>query len=331
VRGFGAGFALLCAGCSGWQSAIDPAGPESRNLQHLLWLFFGVSAAVWVLVMLVLAVALMRRAAPSTAPLRPGSRGERGSAIAVSAAVAATAIVLVGLTVGSYRATSALGARGDEPLMVRLRGYQWWWEVTYLDPLPERVFVTANELHIPVGRAVTVDLVAADVIHSFWLPNLAGKQDLVPGRDNRISFTADRPGIYRGQCAEFCGLQHAHMSFFVIAEPPADFERWRSTQLQPAVAPMDTEQEAGQQLVTGKACAACHAVRGTGAVGTLAPDLTHVASRTYLAAGLLPMTRGSLAAWVADPQTIKPGNNMPAVPLSSDKLRSVSAYLASLK
>src|SRR5207237_227589 len=162
-------------------------------------------------------------------------------------------------------------------------------------------------------------------------PNLAGKQDLIPGRDNHITFRADRPGIFRGQCAEFCGLQHAHMSFFVIAESSADFENWRSLQLQPAAAPVDGEQEAGRQVVTGKACAACHGIRGTSAKGTLAPDLTHVVSRIYLGAGLLPTTRGSLAAWAADPQTIKPGNNMPAVPLTADELRAVSAYLASLK
>jgi cytochrome c oxidase subunit 2 len=166
---------------------------------------------------------------------------------------------------------------------------------------------------------------------SSWVPNLAGKQDLIPGRANRITLTATAPGIYRGQCAEFCGLQHAHMSLFVMAEPPDRFEAWRNAQLGRASEPATDEQRAGRDIVTGKPCAACHTVRGTSAAGMLGPDLTHLASRSYIAAGLLPTTRGSLAAWVADPQTIKPGNNMPMVPLTGDELRAVSAYLAHLK
>jgi cytochrome c oxidase subunit 2 len=212
-----------------------------------------------------------------------------------------------------------------------VRGYQWWWEVTYGDAQPARVFTTANEIHVPVGRRVSIELAAADVIHSFWVPNLAGKQDLISGRDNQIAFTADRAGIYRGQCAEFCGLQHAHMGLLVVAQSPDEFDVWRNAQLASATAPGDAEQQGGERVVTGKACAACHTIRGTAAAGTLGPDLTHLASRSYIAAGVLPMTRGSLAAWIADPQTIKPGNNMPMVPLTADELRAASAYLASLK
>ncbi|HEX3882113.1 MAG TPA: cytochrome c oxidase subunit II [Stellaceae bacterium] len=329
--GLGGSLLALCAGCRGWQSALDPQGPEARHLRHLIWLFTGVAALVWVLVMVVLFVAIRRRCLGSPEPVALTPPAERRATFAVGVASVATVIVLALLTAVSYRATGALGQDTEDAVNIRLRGYQWWWEATYLGPLSEATFVTANELHIPVGRPVTIDLSSDDVIHSFWVPNLAGKQDLIPGRDNRITITADHAGTYRGPCAEFCGLQHAHMSLFVIAEPPAEFDKWRDAQKQPAAAPGGDEQQAGQQIVTGTQCAACHTIRGTAAKGTVAPDLTHLASRFYLAAGELPMTRGSLAAWVADPQTIKPGNNMPQVPLTGDELRAVSAYLASLK
>jgi cytochrome c oxidase subunit 2 len=169
------------------------------------------------------------------------------------------------------------------------------------------------------------------VIHSFWVPNLAGKQDLVPGRPNELIIRAERAGIYRGQCAEFCGLQHAHMAFFVIAEEGPVFDDWVRLQHRNANSSPDAEVAAGQQAFLAKQCAACHAIRGTSADGKTGPDLTHVGGRKYIAAGLLETTRGSLAAWIADPQTLKPGNNMPMVPLNPEELRSISAYLASLK
>jgi len=169
------------------------------------------------------------------------------------------------------------------------------------------------------------------VIHSFWVPSLAGKLDLIPGRQNVLTFTASRPGLYRGQCAEFCGLQHAHMAVLVFAENEASFEAWRRAQIAPAAEPTDAETQAGRQVFVDKACSTCHTVRGTRAQGTLGPDLTHVASRATIAAGLLPTTRGSLGAWIADPQTLKPGNNMPMVSLTPDELTAVSAYMASLK
>jgi cytochrome c oxidase subunit II len=322
---------VLCGGCGGWQSAMDPQGPDAHHLRSLIWHFVIVGAVIWLMVMLVLAAALWRGRAPSAEPLPHNPNADRRSGIIVAGAVAATVLIIGVLTLESYLVTRDLAGSGADPIAIRLRGYQWWWEVIYLDPAPSRVFATANEIHVPVGRRVHVELAAADVIHSFWVPNLAGKQDLIPGRDNALDLTASNEGIYRGPCAEFCGLQHAHMSLFVMAEPPDQFEAWRNTQLSVGAAPGNDEQKAGQQVFTDKACAACHTVRGTTAAGTLGPDLTHLASRTYLAAGLLPITRGSIAAWVADPQTIKPGNNMPSVPLTGDELRAVSAYLATLK
>ena len=319
---------LLLAGCGGWQSATDPNGPVARDLHALNLLFITVCGLVWVVVIVVLAVGLLRRAPPTR---EAAAQAERRSTTVVGGAVVATVLIIAGLTLASYFATRSIASDNPHELVIRLRGYQWWWEVTYADERPDRVIRTANEIHIPVGRPVRFELGAADVIHSFWVPNLSGKQDMIPGRNNSIVLTADRPGSWRGQCAEFCGLQHAHMALLVVAEPEEEFERWRSAQLAEADAPETPEEEAGRRVVEGKACAACHTVRGTEAAGNLGPDLTHVAGRQYLAAGMLPTTRGAFAAWIADPQSVKPGNNMPMVPLSADELQAVSAYLARLR
>jgi cytochrome c oxidase subunit II len=326
MRRFALSLALLCAGCTGWQSALAPQGPQAAHLSWLLWSFIVICTIIWLLVMLVLVLALRRRAVPDGEPHR-----ERRAGVIVGLSVAASVLVIIVLTVMSYAATRGLSTAAGDPLVIRLRGYQWWWEITYVDTRPDRTLVTANEIHIPVGRPVRVELSAADVIHSFWVPNLAGKQDLIPGRSNDLTFIAGRLGVYRGQCAEFCGLQHAHMALLVIVEEQAAFDAWREVQLQAARLPETAEQEAGRAFFTSQPCGACHRVRGTSAAGTLGPDLTHVASRQTIAAGLLPTTRGSLAAWIADPQTIKPGNNMPMVPMTPEQLRAVSAWLAELK
>jgi cytochrome c oxidase subunit 2 len=316
---------LSCTACTGWQSALDPQGSVAQRLGALFWLFTGTAAIVWLLVMLMLAVALLRRARV------PQAVADRRSTLAVGSAVAATVLVITGLTLASYLTTRGTSEDPAEALTIRVRGFQWWWEVTYRDTSPARSFLTANEIHLPLGRPVRIELAAADVIHSFWVPNLAGKQDMIPGRDNVLAFTPRQPGIYRGQCAEFCGLQHAHMAILVVVEPPEAFERWRDAQIAEAAAPEAPELEAGRRVLESKPCGACHTVRGTQAAGTLGPDLTHLASRQYLAAGMLPMTRGALAAWVADPQGIKPGNTMPMVPLTAAELQAVSAYLVSLR
>lgn len=323
--------ALLCVACTGPQSALDPGGPQAHSLAWLIWVFTAICGAVWLAVMGMVAAALWRQGRAATDAAPPDAARENRMSVVVVAATLATVLIIAGLTILSFSATRTLYAEAGEPLLVRLRGYQWWWEVTYTDPRPDRFITSANEIRVPVGRPVRLELAAADVIHSFWVPQLGGKQDLIPGRDNILTFTVARPGIYRGQCAEFCGLQHAHMALVVIALPAEEFEAWRTAQLADAAAPLDEEQEQGRQVASGKACAACHTIRGTEAAGTLGPDLTHVAGRQTIAAGMLPTTRGSLAAWIADPQTIKPGNKMPMVPLSADELRAVSAYLAVLK
>jgi cytochrome c oxidase subunit 2 len=308
----------------GWQSALDPAGPGAESLHGLFWLFVGVCGIVWLLVVLTALIAVMRR--KKAAP--PHAEGR--ATVIVGSAVAATVVIITGFTLVSYGATRGISPNAPDALVIQVRAYQWWWQITYPDPQPSRSFVTANEIHIPVGRPVRVELSAEDVIHSFWVPNLAGKQDLIPGRENTLTLTASRAGTYRGQCAEFCGLQHAHMAFIVIAEPPAAFEDWRNAQNAASRAPQSDEERRGRDLIESQACASCHTVRGTQASGTLGPDLTHVASRQTIAAGMLPTTRGTLAAWIADPQTIKPGNNMPLVPLSAGDLQAVASYLATL-
>ena len=324
---------LACAGCDtrGWQSALDPQSNDADRLAGLMHDFTIVCVVVWVLVMAVLLLTLFRSRLVVVAAIQPGAVSQKRATVIVSAAVGATVIVITGLTLLSYLTTRALTADKPGALTVRLRGYQWWWEFAYLDGHPDQIITTANELHIPVGRRVRILLDAPDVIHSFWVPSLAGKKDLIPGRDNEITIVADRPGTYRGQCAEYCGLQHAHMAFLVVADPPDAFAAWQEDQRKLAADPLGEDAAAGLRLFLQKPCAACHTIRGTPASGTLGPDLTHVASRQFIAAGELPTTRGSLAAWIADPQTIKPGNNMPMIPLSGVELLDVSAYLASLR
>jgi cytochrome c oxidase subunit 2 len=335
VRFSGLASLALC-GCTragtGWQSALNPQGTQAIGLSRLIWSLIGVCALVWVVVMLVLAGALARRSrAPTRVIHTLDTHIERRMGHTVGSAVVLTAVIVLGLTLASFVLTRGLSASDPRALEIQVRGYQWWWEITYLHAQADQVFTTANEIHIPVGRTVHLQLRAADVIHSFWVPNLAGKKDLIPGRDNSLIFTAQRPGVYRGQCAEFCGLQHAHMALLVVVDPPEVYEQWRRAQLTPAANPSNPQEAAGQKVFTSKPCAACHSIQGTSAAATIGPDLTHVASRRYIASGLLQTTRGSLAAWIADPQTLKPGNNMPDVPLSATELQAVSAYLAGLK
>jgi len=318
------------AGCAGnWQSALDVYGTAATSLKQLIILIVAVCSMVWMLVMIALIAALWRRRDARAASPEPAR--ERRMAVAVIGAVVATVLIIGTFTVMSFIATRALNVAGQDDLTIRVRGLQWWWGLEYIDPDPSQRIETANEIHIPVGRNVRLKLEGLDVIHSFWVPSLAGKQDLVPGRPNELTIRAERAGVYRGQCAEFCGMQHAHMALLVIAEPQEDFDRWAAAQRQAATPPIDEEAAAGLQTFLAKPCAACHTVRGTAAAGTTGPDLTHISSRRTIAAGLFETTRGSLAAWIADPQTIKPGNNMPLVPLTPEELRAVSAYLASLK
>ena len=322
--------AALTSGCHGWQSALDPHGVQATALSHLILGMVTVCSIVFLLVVAVLLRTLLRSDTNEHGTEIDSVR-ERRMASLVAGAMVATLVVVIGLTVASFVATRRITASAPDALVIQVRGWQWWWEVTYPDARPDQQFSTANEIHVPVGRPVRIELAAADVIHSFWVPNLAGKQDMIPGRDNTLAFTADKPGVYRGQCAEFCGLQHAHMAILVIADEPEAFDAWRAAQLSDARPPSSSELEAGRKVFLARQCSACHAVRGTAAAASNGPDLTHVGGRRTIAAGLFETTRGSLAAWIADPQTLKPGNNMPMVDLNADELRAVSAYLESLR
>jgi cytochrome c oxidase subunit 2 len=216
---------------------------------------------------------------------------------------------------------------------VEVTGHQWWWSVRYLDgPHASDIFTTANEMHIPVGRPIVIKLKADDVIHSFWVPSLAGKKDLIPGRTALLTIRADEPGIYRGQCAEFCGLEHAMMGFLVVAEPQSQFDQWSAAQRQPAPEPADATAQRGKQVFQSSSCAMCHAISGADFAGAQhGPDLTHVASRQTLASGTLKNTREEMSAWIRNPQQFKPGTAMPATPLSQEDLDAIVAYLGELK
>lgn len=317
----------------GRHSALESAGPQAGHIEGLWWLMFWVCAAVFVLVMLALGGALTRSPQPGRGPFHSFTAEEKRRMTRwVGGAVGGTIVILFVLlvaSVGTGRAVASLSA--SRAPVVKITGHQWWWQVEYEDAVPGHRVTTANEIHIPAGEPVLFRLAASDVIHSFWVPNLHGKRDLIPGRDNEIWLQADRPGVYRGICAEFCGAQHAHMGLLVIAEPREKYEAWYQSQLQPAALPLTAQQQRGRQLVETLPCALCHNVQGTQASGRTAPDLTHLASRRTLAAGTLPNSRGNLAGWILDPQTIKPGNHMPANSMPSEDLQALLAYLEMLK
>jgi cytochrome c oxidase subunit 2 len=322
---------LPLAGCQGWQSALDTHGPAARTLADMFWIFTAVLATVWVLTMGALLLALRKRRVAGADPLATNPATERRMTIVVSTGIGLTLLTVLALTGISYGGQRVLYSHKDGALTLLVTGRQWWWQVTYEDPQPNRVFTTANEIHIPVGEPVLIKLESADVIHSFWIPNLTGKMDAITGRQNQIQIQADRPGVYRGQCAEFCGLQHAHMGMLVIAESKEDFERWRNNQIASAKPPADPERQRGMEIFLSKPCVMCHQIRGTDAGGKIAPDLTHVGSRRYIAAGTLETTRGNIAAWIVDPHGIKPGVNMPTIQLEPDEVQPLASYLEGLR
>jgi cytochrome c oxidase subunit II len=311
---------------SNLQSILHPAGIQAAHVSHLWWVMFWICAAVWAAVAMAALIAIVRgRRGSSTA-----TDVEIGRSIGIAGGL--TLVALVGLLFASVATGRALDRlRSPQALRLQVTASQWWWDIQYDNPIPSLRVTTANEIHVPVGQAIRIDLLSTDVIHSLWIPNLQGKIDLVPGRRNELWLRADVPGVYRGQCAEFCGLQHARMALVVVAEPADDFERWLAGNRAPAPAPATPEQQRGKDVVERGPCAMCHTIAGTLAGGRTAPDLTHLASRRTLGAGTLPNTRGHLAGWIADPQNLKPGNRMPASGLTSDELQAVVAYLESLK
>jgi cytochrome c oxidase subunit 2 len=239
---------------------------------------------------------------------------------------------LVALAIASFFTDRSIaGTAAHEKLSITVTGNQWWWDVTYNSNDASKTLRTANELHVPVGVPTRIILRSNDVIHSFWLPSLAGKQDLIPGRETDITIVPEKVGIYRGQCAEFCGAQHAHMAFVVNVESYPDFIKWWDRQLQNAPAPGTPLTQAGYNYVAQHECSMCHNISGTPVGGRVGPDLTHLASRRTLAAGTMPMNTGNLYGWVADPQSLKPGTKMPTTGIEPNDLHAVVAYLETLK
>jgi|SRR5215213_5087783 len=328
---FTAGLVLWLTGCSGQQSALNPQGPHAEHLANLFWVFTAVCSAIWLAVMIVLVIGLARRAPARLDPLQLDRGRERRSVIMVSGTVVGTLLTVIALTALSFVSQRRLFAPDKPAITIKVTGLQWWWDVRYETDSPDQIVTTANEIYVPVGKPVAVKLTATDVIHSFWVPSLMGKLDLIPGQENELQFTASRPGIYRGQCAEFCGWQHAHMGLVVVALPVPMFQTWLSSQSLPAAEPEDPARKKGQEIFVSKACFMCHTVRGTSAGSRVGPDLTHFASRQTIASATLPMSRGNIAAWVLDPQGIKPGVNMPNVPLTPDELESLVSYLEGLR
>jgi cytochrome c oxidase subunit II len=320
---------LLMAGCSGPQSALDPRGPQAARIASEWWLFFWVCTAVFLAVagVLLYAVARARRGQPTDAPELEGT----GTAFVAGGAILTVLILFVFLVYSASTGRAITTFPADNPLTIEVIGHQWWWEVRYLDPDPSLLVTTANEIHIPVGQPVLFRVTARDVIHSFWVPNLHGKIDLIPGQDNTIWLQADEAGVFRGQCAEFCGLQHALMAFLVVAQPPEEFTSWLEQQRQPAATPTEPIFERGQEVFLRSQCVLCHTVRGTGAFSQVGPDLTHIGGRRTLAAATIPNTPGSMAAWIVDPQHIKPGTLMPATILPPEDLQVLLTYLESLR
>jgi cytochrome c oxidase subunit 2 len=317
------------------QDALHTAGPQADHIGSLWNFTLALCTVVFVLVLGASLYALWRApkgtpsAAPDTSSLAQPERRIHRNIIWAVAVSTVGLLALLGADVFTSRAIAQMPLK--DAVNIQLVGHQWWWEAHYKDDDPSREFTTANELHIPVGRPVVITLVSNDVIHSLWVPNLHGKKDLIPGRTAILRLRADKPGVYRGQCAEFCGLEHAMMALQVSAEPPAQYEAWAAGQRQPAPAPATEQQQRGQQVFLGTTCVMCHTIAGTTAQARLGPDLSHLASRRTIAAGMLPNNRGHLAGWIADPQSLKPGVNMPANALPADDLQALLAYLETLK
>ena len=315
--------AALRQSLAGWPPpALDPAGRFAGPVHTVSWVLFGMGAAVLAIVVVALGLALF-------GPRRWRSRLGGGRLIWIGG-LAFPVVVLSALLIYGLSVTRQLNeAPRPGELRIRVTGEMWWWRVAYLDAQGREALQDANEVHIPAGRPVVFELESEDVIHSFWVPRLGGKKDMIPGRRNILRLQADEPGVFGGQCAEYCGGPHALMGLVVVAHDPADFEAWRAARERPAAPVADAR---GAQVFAEAGCGACHTVRGTAANGLAGPDLTHVGSRRSLGAGILPNNPGTLAGWIANSQAIKPGNRMPAYPvLPGQDLRSLSAYLAGLR
>jgi cytochrome c oxidase subunit 2 len=311
-------------GCTGVQSALSPAGDEATRISALFWWMAGGALVIWAAVVL-LALYYGRRR-----PAGPSQRRDR--LLIVGGGVAVPVVVLSVLLLYGLSMIPPLVARAPEgSLQVDVLGEQWWWRVRYQHPSGSRVEL-ANEIRLPVGEPVQFRLESHNVIHSFWVPSLGGKMDMIPGRTTFLTLRPTRTGVYRGVCAEYCGASHALMAFYVEVMEKEAFARWLDGQAAPARPPETVRAARGSELFLSNGCGACHYVAGTPATGRLGPDLTHVASRHSLAAGIMPNSPGTFLRWVAEPEHFKPGAHMPRFGmLSQDDLDALAAYLAELR
>ena len=320
---------------------LAPAGPASRQIADLGWFVLVTFAVVSVVMWAVVLWVATRRTGSFTqhAPWNAGG----GTGWIVIGGLGIPAVVFGVILVMGLRVMSAVPTNGggphaghaameaEPPATIRVIGHQWWWEVQYLSADASRQVTTANEIHIPAGRSVDIELISRDVIHSFWVPQLHGKVDLVPGLVNRIRIQADRPGLYQGECAEFCGPQHAHMLLLVAAEPAPDYDAWLASQRASSTEPATAQARLGAQVFMTRQCVLCHTIRGTGARGLVGPDLTHIGSRRGIAANALWNNTSNLAAWVTHAQSLKPGAQMPNITaMSGEELLALVAYLQQL-
>jgi cytochrome c oxidase subunit II len=308
-------------------------GPRANPVTALGWGMLAISLLVILIVaaLVLLGIWRNRRLTRIGSDARPIVERPAGGLSMIWIGTAVSFVVLLGSAVWSFATLGAIALRDDNaPFGIEVKGHQWWWEVRYVGKDAARIFTTANEIHIPLGQSVPVRLIGEDVIHSFWVPALGGKTDVIPGQQNITSLEATRPGVYRGQCTEYCGEQHAHMAFLVVAEPPEQFKQWWDRQLEGAGDPGSRPVAEGQTEFVRR-CGACHTVRGTLAGGAVGPDLSHLMSRRTLASGILPNNIGYLSAWIADPQGIKPGSPMPRVDLTGAELDHIRSFLASLQ
>ena len=318
--------ALVLGGCGGNQNALEPESPQARHIATLWWVMLGGAAFGFGVVVSLLLLGWVRRNREHL-PFGGGDRVATGLIVGLGIAVPVVVLSLLFVWADVFVLKStAAPKKGSTRLTIRVIGHQWFWEVRY----PGTRAVSANEIHIPVGDRVRVVGTTDDVIHSFWVPALNRKIDLIPDHRNVELLQADRAGVYRGQCAEFCGLQHANMALYVVAEPRARFEAWFRNMAGPARVAPGGAGGLGRRLFLAEACSGCHTIRGTAAAGKVGPDLTHLRTRLTLGALTIPNTRAYLRAWIRDPQHFKPGNRMPALGLSDFDLDAVVAYLETL-
>jgi cytochrome c oxidase subunit 2 len=327
--------ALLAGGCAGRQSVLDPAGLQAQRLDRLWWLYFDVCAAMYVLVLVaVIAALLVYRQGGRTPVPHPAerfdARFERRLTWVVVPMIVVATVLLAGLLAAEYRTRGVMHSLTKRQAMtVTVTGHQWWWEFEYQDSIPANNVNSPNELHLPIGVDVLLDLRSNDVIHSLWIPNLLGKRDLVPGHPTQTYVRADRAGTYYGQCAEFCGFQHATMRMTVIVEPMDRFRSWLEAQRSPAVEPATPSEQRGRQVFLSSTCIMCHTIQGTTAQSRMGPDLTHVGGRQEIAAATMTNRKDHMMQWIENPQSVRPGVRMPPNPTVD--LGALADYLESLK